>query len=181
MDVRGHLHGGQGDDHPDLGVGQPAPRGAAEHRRTVQVLRCRARQPNELAHQADTPAFTANPADTAVLPTSHIRRANPRAQATDADRRIFRRGYPLIIANPNGTLQRGLLFIAFGRTLSTQVDFIMKAWLKNPNFPVPGAGIDPLLNLEVQASQGISQVIAGGYYFVPPLNDPEQPWSWKLS
>lgn len=137
--------------------------------------------PNELAHQADPPAFAANPADTAVPPTSHIRRANPRAQATDADRRIFRRGYPLIVANASGSLQRGLLFIAFGRTLSTQVDFVMKAWLKNPNFPLPNAGIDPLLKLEMQASPGVSQVIAGGYYFVPPLADPTRPWSWKLS
>ncbi|MDA8047552.1 MAG: Dyp-type peroxidase [Actinomycetota bacterium] len=138
--------------------------------------------PNELAHQTDPPAFAANPALTAVPPNSHIRRANPRRpQSTDTNRRIFRRGYPLIVANNSGTLQRGLLFIAFGRTLSTQVDFIMKAWLKNPNFPVPNAGIDPLLNLEVQASPGISQVIAGGYYFVPPVSDPDQPWAWKLT
>jgi deferrochelatase/peroxidase EfeB len=136
--------------------------------------------PNELAHQGDEPAFGSAPANDQVPPDSHIRRANPRSQSSDANRRLFRRGYPLIVPSTSGTLQRGLLFLAFARSLSTQVDFIMKAWLKNPNFPLPGSGVDPLLQHELQASPGVSSVLAGGYYFVPPLVSAGQPWNWSL-
>jgi deferrochelatase/peroxidase EfeB len=130
-------------------------------------------QPNDPAHRHDTPAFASNPSDVAMPPNSHIRRANPRALPTDTLRRIFRRGYPIIAPNPGGTLQRGLLFAAYARTLSTQAEFIMRAWLKNPNFPAPDSDIDPLLKIE-------STVIAGGYYFVPPVAQADQPWNWII-
>jgi len=129
--------------------------------------------PNQVANRSDAPGFATTPSEVQVPLTSHIRRANPRALATDPDRRIFRRGYPIILPSTQGALQRGLLFIAFGRSLSTQVEFIMRAWLKNPNFPSPGAGVDPILSIG-------SQVLAGGYYFVPPVVDPSQPWNWAL-
>lgn len=129
-------------------------------------------QPNSPAHRHDTPAFEANPANVAVPANSHIRRANPRALPTDTLRRIFRRGYPIIAANPAGALQRGLLFVAYARTLSTQAEFIMRAWLKNPNFPAPNNDIDPLLKIET--------VLTGGYYFVPPVARPDQPWNWVI-
>jgi deferrochelatase/peroxidase EfeB len=129
--------------------------------------------PNSPAHRRDVPAFATNSADTQVPPNSHIRRANPRALPTDPQRRVFRRGYPIMVGAPEGTLQRGLLFIAFGRSLSTQVEFIMRAWVKNPNFPEPNSGMDPLLAFE-------TAVLAGGYYFVPPVADPTQPWNIQL-
>lgn len=128
--------------------------------------------PNIIAHRLDAPLFSATPSNVSVPLTSHIRRANPRGLATDAQRRIFRRGYPLMTPNFQGTLQRGLLFIAFGRSLSTQVEFIMRAWLKNPNFPTANAGIDPLLTLD--------HAVTGGYYFVLPVATPSQPWKWAL-
>lgn len=129
--------------------------------------------PNSPAHRRDAPAFAANPANLQVPTNSHIRRANPRALPTDPERRVFRRGYPIITGTPQGTLTRGLLFIAFGRSLSTQVEFIMRAWLKNPNFPEPNTGPDPLLSIE-------TGVLAGGYYFVPPVVDPDEPWNIQL-
>jgi len=129
--------------------------------------------PNTPAHRHDLPAFAADPTNVLVPPNSHIRRSNPRALPTDPDRRIFRRGYPLIAATTQGTLERGLLFVAFARSLSTQAEFIMRAWLKNPDFPVPGSGVDPILGNE-------AQVLAGGYYFVPPVADPPQPWNWRI-
>jgi deferrochelatase/peroxidase EfeB len=129
--------------------------------------------PNSPAHRRDTPVFAGDPTNAEVPPNSHIRRANPRAKPEDPDRRVFRRGYPLIIASPQGTLQRGLLFIAFGRTLSSQAEFIMRAWLKNSDFPQPNSGIDPILALE-------TQVLCGGYYFVPPVADRGQPWNWVV-
>ena len=78
-----------------------------------------------------------------------------------------------MIGTPQGTLERGLLFVAFGRSLSTQVEFIMRAWLKNANFPQPSTGVDPLLAME-------TSVLAGGYYFVPPVADPTQPWNVQV-
>jgi deferrochelatase/peroxidase EfeB len=129
--------------------------------------------PNSPAHRRDVPDFQANPTDVAVPPNSHIRRANPRALPTDPQRRIFRRGYPLILPSTQGSLQRGLLFIAFGRSLSSQVEFILQAWLKNQNFPEPQSGVDPILALE-------AQVLAGGYYFVPPVASPDERWNWQI-
>ena len=52
----------------------------------------------------------------------------------DDQRRIFRRGYPLISGSPNG-LDRGLLFISYARSISTQFEFIFRAWMRNVNFP----------------------------------------------
>lgn len=121
---------------------------------------------------ADTPPmFATDPSNEAVAVDAHIRKANPRT-AADLARRIFRRGYPLY-EGADGGLRRGLIFVAYGRTLSTQFEFITRGWLTNPNFPRPGAGVDRLRSLD-------TAVLAGGYYFVPPLDDVRQPWSWHL-
>jgi len=123
----------------------------------------------------EAPAFAADPTLTTVDRASHARRANPRAgtpEAPDPSRRIFRRGYPMQVGGPGG-LRRGLLFVSFSRTLSTQVEFAMRAWLRNDDFPTPGAGPDPLLAAE-------TGVLAGGYFFVPPLDDSRKPWTWRL-
>lgn len=117
------------------------------------------------------PVFASNPDVTDVALNAHIRKANPRT-ADDQDRRIFRRGYPLYEGSNQG-LQRGLIFISFGRTLSTQFEFITRAWLINPNFPHQGAGVDRLREFD-------SAVLTGGYYFVPPVENERQPWSWHL-
>lgn len=118
------------------------------------------------------PAFAADKTNTGVPVEAHIRKANPRGPE-DADRRIFRRGYPLI--GPGvGELQRGLVFVAFGRSITTQFEFIVRAWMRNPNFPFPGAEVDPLF------SKVGEQILGGGYYFVPPLEHKTRPWSWIL-
>lgn len=114
------------------------------------------------------------PGDTAgaVTPfSSHIRKANPRGLGDDK-RRIFRRGFPLIVAPGAGGLQRGLLFVCFGRTLTTQFEFITRAWTANPHFPHADAGVDQL--------RAIETVLCGGYYFVPPLSNAREPWSFVL-
>jgi deferrochelatase/peroxidase EfeB len=128
----------------------------------------------DLADQDDQldepPAFAANPADVRVPINAHVRKANPRT-ADDAPRRIFRRGYPLIDATVD-ELRRGLIFICFGRSISTQFEFITRAWLTNENFPTPGAGTDPL--------RGYEKVLCGGYFFVPAITNANRPWSWVL-
>lgn len=81
--------------------------------------------------------------------------------------------YPLIAPAADGRLQRGLVFISFSRSISTQIEFILGAWMRNPGFPAPGSGNDALLAFD-------SNVLAGGYFFVPPLSHKNQPWSWVL-
>lgn len=116
------------------------------------------------------PAFASNPADVRVALNAHVRKANPRT-AEDRPRQVFRRGYPLIDASLNG-LRRGLVFVCFARTISTQFEFITRAWTTNPDFPTPGTGPDPLRAYE--------QVLCGGYFFVAPIASPNKPWSWIL-
>lgn len=118
-----------------------------------------------------TPAFEDDQANRKVAVDSHARKSNPR-RPEDIDRRIFRRGYPLISGVPAG-FDRGLLFIAFARSISTQFEFIFRAWMRNPNFPDQNSGADRLFRFE-------KQVITGGYYFVPPIEQPGKPWTWVL-
>jgi deferrochelatase/peroxidase EfeB len=125
---------------------------------------------DEVGRIDDPPAFAADQSNLTVPVNSHVRKVNPR-RAEDADRRIFRRGYPLIAAGPTG-LSRGLLFICFARTLSTQFEFITRAWMRNPNFPQPGAGADRLLTFD--------QALCGGYFFVPAVTNANKPWTWQL-
>jgi deferrochelatase/peroxidase EfeB len=108
-------------------------------------------------------------------PASHVLKANPRRPGTDdLQRRILRRGYPLL--RPlDAVLARGLAFIAFGRTLSAQAEFIRRAWINNPDFPTVGAGPDLLL-----FGFADKRLVCGGYYFVPPLAHGTQPWSWVV-
>jgi hypothetical protein len=62
-----------------------------------------------------------------------------------------------------------LLFVSFSRSLSIQIEFVMRAWLFNADFPAVGSGIDPILKFE-------SAVLAGGY-LLPPLSNSTQGWS----
>jgi Dyp-type peroxidase family len=127
---------------------------------------------DEDADLVKDPVFASDPTDLRVPAIAHIRKANPRGP-DDAKRRIFRRGYPLIAAGV-GELQRGLIFISFARTLSTQFEFIVRGWMRNKDFPTLDAGIDPLFTKVGDA------ILGGGYYFVPPLEHKTQPWTWKL-
>ncbi len=120
----------------------------------------------------DEPAFAADPSNTTVPLDAHTRKTNPRREPSDLLRRVYRRGYPLIQPSPEG-LQRGLVFICFGRTISTQFEFIVRAWMNNPDFPVPGAQVDRLKAFD-------RHVLSGGYYFVPPLEHKTRPWSWTI-
>lgn len=128
---------------------------------------------NTTGATADTPPeFSTDQTNEQVAITAHIRRANPRGSAEDLARRIFRRGYPLYEGG-SPTLGRGLVFLAYGRTISTQFEFIFRGWITNPNFPRPGAGVDRLRQFD-------THVLAGGYYFVPPLDDELKPWTWHV-
>jgi deferrochelatase/peroxidase EfeB len=116
------------------------------------------------------PDFSADPTGQVTALASHIRKSNPRGP-DDTARRIFRRGYPLIDADVT-QFNRGLVFVAFARTITTQFEFITRAWTANADFPAPGTGIDLLRRFET--------VLCGGYFFVPPLQRANEPWSWQL-
>jgi deferrochelatase/peroxidase EfeB len=119
-------------------------------------------------HEPADPDFAADPSGAITPVTSHIRKANPRGP-DDQKRRLFRRGYPLVLANVDA-IRRGLIFAAYARTITTQFEFITRAWTANADFPFPSAGVDALRALE--------SVLCGGYFFVPPLGRSTQPWSW---
>jgi deferrochelatase/peroxidase EfeB len=116
------------------------------------------------------PAFSADPEGGITPLTAHIRKANPRGPDDDG-RRIFRRGYPLVMPLTSG-MQLGLTFVCFGRSITTQFEFITRAWTTNNDFPHPSAGVDTFRSFE--------HVLAGGYFFVPPLEREREPWSWIL-
>jgi deferrochelatase/peroxidase EfeB len=120
------------------------------------------------------PAYVANQGNVDVPLDAHTRKANPRRSPEDAQRRLFRRGYPVVGAAPGG-IQRGLAFISFARSISTQFEFIFRAWLRNPDFPQQGAGLDRLLFNVLPET-----VLCGGYYFVPPVRKSIEPWTWAL-
>lgn len=125
------------------------------------------------SRRKEEPAFVANPALETVGVASHARKVNPRAVPHDLDRRVFRRGYPLIVSDGTGPTQRGLLFVSFSRSTSTQIEFILKGWMFNKDFPRPGAGNDALVAF-------FSATLCGGYYFVPGLLRRNDPTSWVL-
>jgi Dyp-type peroxidase family len=129
---------------------------------------------DDSARLNDPPAFEADQANVVVPLDAHVRKANPRRSDEDKQRRLLRRGYPLIGARDGG-MTRGLAFVSFARSTSTQFEFIVRAWLRNPDFPSPAAGDDRLLFHALQ-----EQVLCGGYYFVPPIAHRRQPWSWVL-
>ena len=118
----------------------------------------------------EPPLFQQDQSNETVLVDSHVRKVNPR-RPEDRPREIFRRGYALISARAGG-LTRGLLFVCFSRTISTQFEFIVRAWMRNANFPRPGAGQDRILAFD--------QAVCGGYYFVPAVSDRNKPWMWVL-
>jgi deferrochelatase/peroxidase EfeB len=127
--------------------------------------------PDDPAHPPAEPNFAADPSGAITPLTAHIRKANPRGP-DDAKRRIFRRGYPLVLPTVDGT-KRGLVFVCFARTITTQFEFITRAWTTNPNFPSPNAGIDAFRQFE-------TSILCGGYFFVPPIEHQAKPWSWVV-
>lgn len=84
----------------------------------------------------------------------HVRKVNPRDEATDAGqgartlrRRIIRRGVTYgpsySIKNPKG--DRGLLFLCYQASITDQFEFAWRQWSNAINTPRADAGIDPIL------------------------------------
>jgi Dyp-type peroxidase family len=82
---------------------------------------------------------------------AHIRKANPRDDAPDADtHRILRRGIPF-----DDPPDRGLLFNAYMASIAGQFEFVQWRWANHPRFPseeldpagaLVGDGADPVIS-----------------------------------
>ena len=120
-------------------------------------------------------------AGTFIPRSSHIRKAYPRdEQLLDAfgnedtvqttlhesdtqTHRILRRGIPFgeILPFPKGKgldgeftddqVCRGLLFLAYQKSITQQFEFIQGTWINQQNFPDAGDGVDPVMSQVPQA------------------------------
>ena len=105
----------------------------------------------------------ADPGGGAVPLAAHIRKGNPRDEATaqgglpdTLTHRIIRRGIPFGASLPPGTPpnhptanpafpnDRGLFFLCYQSSIARQFEFIQRHWVNNPDFPTKGAGQDPV-------------------------------------
>jgi hypothetical protein len=129
-----------------------------------QVIGRRKADGSRLDLPAGTPVSSEGPfAGDACPAASHIRKVGPRGDLHDQTR-IFRRGVPFLTMNPDGSIDAGLQFVSFQRSLE---DFavIFARWMTNANFPQPGAGPDALL------AQNLITIEKGGFFFVLPHDD----------
>jgi deferrochelatase/peroxidase EfeB len=116
-----------------------------------------------------TPDFFNPKVPSLVALNAHIRKVQPRRPEpdqfgiNDLERRFLRRPYPFFDGlDPTGQAINGLQFIAFMKSIQQQFEHVVNMWQMNPDFPVPGTGIDALY------AKGILSTIDGGYYFCPP-------------
>ena len=100
-------------------------------------------------HERDVPDFAADPVGAAIPLTSHIRRANPRTEQSDASR-IRRRPYNYDAGVDSvGDLDMGLVFVAYQRDLERQFGAIQR-------------------RLEGEALVDYVQPVGGGYFLILP-------------
>lgn len=101
-----------------------------------------------------------------LAPNSHVAKSGPRGDIHDTVE-IFRRGVPYLTLGPDGSLDAGLQFVSFQRSLDYFAT-ILDRWMLNPHFPTPGAGADRLF------AEGHATIKTAGFYFVPP-HDRDRP------
>jgi deferrochelatase/peroxidase EfeB len=116
-----------------------------------------------------TPVYP-DPADDRDGPlASHVRKVQPRRSEpdlfglSDLERRFVRRPYPFFdgLDPDTGTTRNGLQFVAYMKSIQQQFEHVANMWQMNPDFPVPGTGIDALF------AAGVLSTVDGGYYFCP--------------
>jgi Dyp-type peroxidase family len=94
---------------------------------------------------------------------SHVRKAGPRSndQRDANDVFLFRRGIPFTDLASDDTLETGLQFVGFARSLD-YMKVVWNHWIMNPDFPVAGTGIDQLFRNDLTIVMGAAS------FFVPP-------------
>ncbi len=100
---------------------------------------------------------------------AHMRKVQPRRNRPDLfglddmERQFLRRPYPFFEGlDEEGRSANGLQFIAFMKNIQQQFEHVANMWQMNPDFPVPGTGVDALYANEILST------VDGGYYFCPP-------------
>jgi deferrochelatase/peroxidase EfeB len=102
----------------------------------------------------EDPRYDLDPKGERIPMTAHIRTANPRTPATE-DQRILRRGYNYMRGiDAAGTLDQGLVFVAFNQSPRRQFQTIQERLIDEPMIDY----ITP---------------VGGGYFFAPPGAGPE--------
>ncbi len=96
----------------------------------------------------DTAPNSADPDGLLCPLAAHIRKVNPRDQATDLGfaertppRSILRRGITYAARSDD----KGLLFVAYQSSIVDQFEFLMTRWVSKPDTPRGHAGQDPIL------------------------------------
>lgn len=119
---------------------------------------------NFMQRDVDTIHVTDDPDGLRCPHFSHIRKVYPRQHnfpiGINRAKRIMRRGVPF--GNHyepergegfDANAERGLVFVAYMASIEAQFEFLMKAWVNSPSFPVPGfehaaeaiTGPDPII------------------------------------
>jgi Dyp-type peroxidase family len=141
----------------------------------------------EPALPGDTAPEAADP-DGLLCPLgAHIRKVNPRDQATDLGmsertppRSILRRGITYATSNSD----KGLLFVAYQSSIVHQFEFLMQKWANKENTPRNDGGLDPILSQnprrvfhlpidgkveKVAITKTFVEPTGGEYFFAPSI------------
>jgi Dyp-type peroxidase family len=111
-----------------------------------------------------TPVADEGPFEGNACPaTAHIRKAGPRGVLHD-ETKIFRRGVPFLTMREDGSIEAGLQFVSFQRSLSAFA-VIFERWMTNTNFPTENAGEDSLL------AERLITLEKAGFFFAPPHDE----------
>lgn len=53
---------------------------------------------------------------------------------------------PIPFPPPIFKIERGLLFLAYQKSISSQFEFVQQSWINDPDFPQKGDGLDPIMS-----------------------------------
>jgi hypothetical protein len=108
---------------------------------------------------------------------AHIRKVNPRDDATDIGSKertfqklLLRRGITFGPEIDQTQAERGLLFVAFQTSIVNQFEFLMNDWVNDANKPHANGGVDPIISAErstkislVNGTNSFELLIPGGW------------------
>jgi Dyp-type peroxidase family len=135
----------------------------------------------------DTAPEAADPDGLSCPLGAHIRKVNPRDQATDLGisehtppRSILRRGITYAAKDSD----KGLLFVAYQSSIKEQFEFLMRMWANKENTPRSNGGLDPILSQNpsrafhlpidgkvenIAITKSFVEPTGGEYFFAPSI------------
>lgn len=124
------------------------------------------------------PATIADPQGRLCAHAAHIRKVNPRDQATDLGgarttlhRRLLRRGLPFgppLTTTVDDEVDRGLLFASYQASIEDQFEFVSQNWVNRTNRPSADPGGHDLILGQAAAAPGRRRVT----YLLDAAGDP---------